>query len=247
MALRVPGLKLIRNALAFLDPKDKPWQFLSLSYQDVLATPSELESVFGISMRDLPVLPDSDRIIRWHKADPRLPGVPEFHEVMRRVGFEVTSVDLGVFRGVEEVADQNYPLTAKHRGKYHLVLDNVAAHCFNVTQAITNVADAVAVGGLALHITPLAMVNQGYYSISPCLFQDFYLSNGFEILQHTGATLTRGNVQSEAVRIEPVKRMKTFHPDTIQFVMARRVSDCKITWPTQSKFKQYPDCKEARS
>jgi len=248
MALRVPGLKLIRNAVQRLDPKDRPWRFLSLSYQDILVTPGELESVFGISMKGVPTLPDSDRIIRWHKADPKLPGVPDFHEVMRRVGFEVTSLDLGVFRGVEEIADQNHPIEPRHWKKYHVVLDNVAAHCFNVPQALENVANAVTLGGLALHITPLAMVNQGYYSISPCLFHDFYRVNGFEMLQHTGTTISRGGARAEPLKIDPLRRMKTFHPDTIQFVMARKTEYVtQIRWPTQEKFKLYPDCKEKQT
>lgn len=248
MALRVPGLKLIRNAVQLLNPKDRPWRFLSFSYQDILTSLDELESVFGISMKGVPFLADSDRIIRWHKADPRLPGVPDFHEVMRRVGFEVTSLDLGVFRGVEEVADQNYPIAAERWNQYDVVLDNVAAHCFNVAQAVENVARAVKRNGLALHITPLAMVNQGYYSISPCLFHDFYVANGFEIIQHTGSTIARGNTKSESVKIDPLRRIKTFHPDTVQFVMARK-KEClaELRWPTQEKFRLYPDCKETKT
>ncbi len=214
---------------------------LSLSWQDVVITDSQIVSLLGPEFVSIPNHPDQDSILKWHKADVEGNRVPDWVELLKRLGFDPTVTDLGVFRGGEEFLDLNEPLEDKHLGRYDLVLDNCSQHCANIGQAMQNIGHATTLGGLVMHVTPLQMINQGFYSVSPCLYYDFYTQNGFTVLEHSGYYGGKLGTDTVPIAIDPVKRMRLAQQDAMQLFIAVRNSTGPFKWPTQTKFVNIPD------
>lgn len=94
-------------------------------------------------------------------------------------GGSVECVDVKAHKGVERIADLNYPVEL---GAYDLVVDcGTIEHCPNVFQAVKNAAGAVKPGGKILHHSPVTMMNHGYFNVCPVFFRDYYELNGWQI------------------------------------------------------------------
>jgi len=155
------------HALTKLKPYLKG-EVLSLGYPDLTVTPGDIEKLFGYKPTEF------TKANEWHgREDP----LPETFELFDHLGARLTVVDFTPDRGVEQIADLNYP---HDLGKFDLVIDaGTLEHCFNIGQAWTNAAGAVKVGGHIYHISPMNMPNHGFYSLSPTVFHDFYSQNGW--------------------------------------------------------------------
>ena len=104
---------------------------------------------------------------------------------------------------------------------------------------MANIAGALKVGGIVYHANPLVMINHGFYNFSQQFYFEFYSANGFEILEMFVVEVTTGRL-----RIEPVDPVGSFPlrstaNRTIQ-VIARKVRDVEIFWPTQTKYRMNP-------
>lgn len=156
------------HALTKLKPYLKG-EVLSLGYPDLTATPTDLENLFGYKPTEF------TKANEWHgRPEP----LPETFELFDHLGAKLTIVDFTQDRGMEKIADLNYP---HDLGKFDLVIDaGTLEHCFNIGQAWVNAASAVKVGGHIYHISPMNMPNHGFYSLSPTVFHDFYGQNGWE-------------------------------------------------------------------
>lgn len=244
MGLLPPAIKMLVGARNYLKkncPATPPWRMLSLSWQDVIVTNAQIIGLLGPEFVDIPNHPDQTSILKWHKADAEGNRVPDWVELLKRLDFDPTVTDLGVFRGGEEFMDLNDPLPEKHQLEYDLVLDNCSQHCANIGQAMMNVASAVMVGGLVMHVTPLQMINQGFYSVSPCMYHDFYTQNGFTVLEHSGYYGGKTGTDTVPIAIDPVKRMRLTQQDAMQLFIAVKTTGGKLKWPTQTKFVNIPD------
>ncbi len=157
------------HALTKLKPLLKG-EVLSLGYPDIDATAEDVEKLFGYKPTEF----TKENV--WHgKKDP----LPETFELFDHVGARLTVVDFTDERGMEKIADLNYP---HDLGKFDLVIDSgTLEHCFNIGQAWMNAANAVKVGGHIFHISPMNMPNHGFYSLSPTVFQDLYTQNGWNV------------------------------------------------------------------
>lgn len=242
--IRQPGLALLKQMSRTLQGEDcpSPWPFLSLSYQDVVATDAELVAELGDAALALPIRPDSKLITDWHKCEAITTKIPDWHELLRMLRFDPLSVDIVNARGCEQLMDLNMPVVPRHYEQYACVLDNVAHHCFDVVQALKNIVAMPRIGGFVLHVTPLGMINHGFYSISPTLLHDVYTNNGYEVISHTGYVVNRTGEPCAPVEIDPTRRMKKVPDDAMQLFLARRRGVRRpFCYPVQSKFARHPN------
>lgn len=218
------GLKAL--GLSVLKPYLPAKRVLSLSYPDLVCTQDELERVWGIrtfAERDFG---------KWHGLDHQL---PETVEAFSRMGTEVFNcVDIVSSRGVEEVFDLNEP---HNFGKFDLVIDaGTTEHCANFWQATVNAANSVDVGGAIFHSPPLTMLNHGFVCVQPTFYYDLYTQNGWQI---DVMLITNGVQMCEAPRTNRFR----VEPEQSLYVVARRLTDEPIKYPTQSKYLKNPALK----
>ena len=106
-------------------------------------------------------------------------------QFFKMLGFSsVHSLDVNDFEGADVLYDMNIPIPFEsiHFKKYDVIYDGgTLEHVFHVPNFLKNVFDLLAVNGRVIHYSPVDMFNHGFYNFSPCLFEDFYRANGFEI------------------------------------------------------------------
>jgi SAM-dependent methyltransferase len=123
----------------------------------------------------------------WHGGD----GAPaqaaqdgSIHQdaLFRLLGFdEVESLDYYDAEHPTHVCDLNRPLPPQLAGRFDLVYDGgTLEHCFNTSQVLANVVEALSPGGRVIHHVPANnWVDHGFFQFSPTMFFDFYHANGF--------------------------------------------------------------------
>jgi hypothetical protein len=79
--------------------------------------------------------------------------------------------------------DLSVPLAKEHRGAYRSLLNGgTLEHIFDVRQAMENIHDAVTVGGLMIHTTPMTWFDHGFYNFNPVFFHQTAEANKYEIV-----------------------------------------------------------------
>lgn len=143
---------------------------LSLGYPDLDATADDVEQLFGYTPTRF------TKAAEWHgRRDP----MPDTEELFEHLDAKLTVVDFTQDRGMEKIADLNNP---HDLGKFDLVIDpGTLEHCFNIGQAFFNAANAVKAGGYIFHISPMSMMNHGFYNLCPTLYHDFYSQNHWRL------------------------------------------------------------------
>jgi hypothetical protein len=243
MALPLEALRVVQIALQGLDPRVcESQRVLSLGYPDILAAPDELAALFGAQL--VPAFQyreDSAEIARWHGLPETVP-IVEAQNFFALLGYDLEVLDVVKVRGGEMVHDLNQPLPAELQGRYALVIDpGTLEHCFNIAQAAKNVAELVAMGGCAFHANPLNMFNHGFYNLNPTWYHDFYRASGFSLQLVEGvANAVR---QPTRFHVPPARRFGDVPPESSLYVLARRVADTPVRWPTQSKYVNNPNLK----
>lgn len=241
MALPVCCLPVIK---AILDGTPRPdaggLRALSLGYPDLLASREQLLAIFGPAAEaGLRARGDSDAVNRWHGTSAVLPTIFDTTAFFGGLGVRLDCVDINPTRGHERVLDLNHPLPDDLRGIYYLVLDfGTLEHCFNVAQAMKNVAEALSDGGCVIHINPLNRFNHGFYNLNPTFYADFYAQNGFDLLYLTGLSGPVMNI--EMFDLPPFERFKEAPRDSNVLVVARRSQPRAVVWPKQRKYQANP-------
>lgn len=204
------------HALKRLKPYLKG-EVLSLGYPDLMATAQEIEELFGYKPAKFTEAND------WHKVkDP----MPETLELFEFLGVKLTIVDFTADRGMEKIADLNVPQSL---GKFDLVIDpGTLEHCFNIGQAFINAANAVKVGGVICHLSPMNMLNHGFYNMNPTLFHDFYYQNDWELVEIKV-------LPSMTPMVHTTKRFD-MHTEHLLRVIALRKKEARFVFPIQSKY-----------
>jgi len=217
MGIRPAALKLIAG---FFPAK----RVLSLSYPDLVMSQDELEAIVGFRTEK------ESMCGAWHG---RKHPLPETAEAFSRLGVEeLRCVDIVASRGIEEIADLNYP---QDFGAYDMVLDcGTTEHCANIWQATVNAAQAVKVGKVILHTPPLSMVNHGFWCPQPTFYADLYQQNGWDVL---AMMLTDG---AHAEELNNWTARFKVPPEVSLYVAARRTHDEPLKYPTQTKYLRNP-------
>lgn len=196
----------------------------SMGYPDIVAEDLKLPGV--PKYRD-----DFERICRRHNQKPH--PVPDSESLFELYGVSLDVYDVVEERGCEVLVDLNYPLPAEACEQYEYVLDvGTLEHCFNVAQALVNMACLLKVGGLVFHENPFNWGNHGFYNLNPTLFHDFYTDNGFEIVE--SLLLPKGG---EPIKAPHTKRFKYGGPEANLFTLARRKEVVPISFPVQTKYR----------
>jgi len=189
---------------------------LSLGYPDLDATPGEIEKLFGYKPTRF------TQVHEWHgRKDP----LPDTEELFAQLDAKLTIVDFTTDRGVERIADLNYP---QDLGKFDLVIDpGTLEHCFNIGQAVLNAANSVKAGGYIFHISPMSMMNHGFYNLCPTLYHDFYAKNHWRI-----------DELKAMPRPYPINSVERFYISTEYVIrcLAQRMEEEPLRMPIQTKY-----------
>lgn len=192
-------------------------EVLSLGYPDLMATAAQIESLFGYKPTKF------TKAHEWHKTKEPM---PETFELFEKIGSKLTVVDFTSHTGTEIVADLNHP---QDLGEFDLVLDpGTLEHCFNIGQAFINAASAVKEGGFICHLSPMTMINHGFYNLCPTLFNDFYSQNGWEIPELKIMPSTSPKIHTTA-RFD-------MHTEYLARVLAYRKQGATLNYPIQTKY-----------
>jgi hypothetical protein len=243
MAVTEEGWPVFAHVLGYVRDQliatRRPIKVLSLGYTDFVISRATIAKKFGNAVADaVRMRPDSKAIASWHGRNADVLDTESFYAAL---GFQTDFLDIAQIRGCEIVHDLNTPIPQHMVGAYDYVIDSgTLEHCFNVAQAIANVATALRVNGFVHHGNPMIMINHGFYNFSPAFYFDFYRVNGFEVRDIFTALAVPEGWRLDT--LDGVNRVK--FPDgqerTIQ-VVARKLADTPIKWPMQSKYVANPN------
>ena len=228
-------------------PSDRPLRALALGFPDLLASDAQLAAIVGAeTVAALPVLPQSPEILRWHGLVGRMPHVRDTAALFAARGIAMEVIDIAELRGGERIVDLNHPLPDDMVEAYDLVIDTgTLEHCFNVGQALVNVARSIARGGYLVHAAPMNIYNHGFWNFNPTLYFDFFEDNGFriEFLQGMSGHVFTG---MKAVPVPPFQRFDTAPPRTAIYLLARREEVRPTVFPVQRKYRSAPPAADAQ-
>ena len=216
MSISAFSLRMLRDFMPF--PR-----VLSLGYLDVISPLEDVAEHFpDADLSDPQFNEDSQK---WHglKFTP-----PDSRWLMPRLGVTTLDVlDITKWRGDELVGDLNRPMTLD---PYDLVIDHgTIEHCMNIGQALMNVAGFVKKDGIVFHGPPMSMLNHGFYNVSPTLFYDFYVRNGWKMEAMCGVTKTGW--------FDVPRTDRFLCPQEASVVcIARRLTDAPMRWQMQTKY-----------
>jgi len=190
---------------------------LSLGYPDLAVSPEKIEKLFGYK---------PTRFTDANKRHDMKDRLPDSEELFEKLGVNLTVVDYIRERGIEKIANLNEP---HDFGKFDLVIDpGTLEHCFNIGQAMLNAANAVKVGGRVFHISPMTMLNHGFFNICPTFHHDFYSQNGW-VIEDMSAT----PASPQAVK---VTGRFSIHMEYVIRCLARKQTDAPLKFPIQTKY-----------
>ena len=107
----------------------------------------------------------------------------DFERLVRMLGLgELQTLDVSAYEGAEIIADLNVPVPPELKDRFGWIIDGgTMEHVFDIRQGMRNTADMLRAGGRAVHITPSNnYVNHGFVQVSPALYHDYYVANGYE-------------------------------------------------------------------
>jgi len=114
--------------------------------------------------------------------------------LMRLLGAEKTEAcDISDYEGAEHIFDLGLPLPKQYKNRFDTILDvGTLEHIFDIPQALENINDMLKAGGTLVMASPMSKAaNHGFYSISPTLYHDYLIENGYAdirlyVLGHDG-------------------------------------------------------------
>jgi len=209
----------------------------SFGYPDIIAPMKMIETILGDKWTLLEFHQDSEAICRRHGLPKR--DIPDAESFFNLKGCTLDVYDIVKERGCEILCDLNVSPEdgGQFDGKHHLyeiVLDvGTAEHCFNIGQAMFNMAGLVKEGGYIIHENPFLMGNHGFYGFNPTFFSDFYEQNGFKLLE---CNLTTKDGRKADVPY--TKRFKYEGTEINVFALAQRIRIQSFIYPTQTKYRK---------
>lgn len=207
---------------------------LSLGYPDLTISKDEASEIFeGVDFSGALTNAQSRE---WHglNFDP-----VDGEWLLKQAGVERLDIlDKKTWRGTEIEGDLN---DALELGPYDLVIDHgTIEHCMNIGQALKNLAQSVSVGGCIFHGTPMTMLNHGFYNVSPTLFYDFYVRNGFRIEALAGAT------KGGWFEVPRTERFLAPQEASVLCVV-RKIVEMPIRWHMQTKYQKLEEKNAAKA
>lgn len=233
------ALSLSQTA-ALADILEPGMRVASMGYPDLIALTPAILKEFG-EMDGLEFRKDSDTICRRHGLAP-IKVIPDAHSFFSLLGCELDVFDIVQERGGEILCDLNevgMGISYTRGGIYacyDIVLDvGTVEHCFNIGQALMNMAGMVKKGGYILHENPYNCGNHGFYNLNPTWYADFYAANGFKLLD---CRLVSRDGRGAVVPL--TKRFKPPSEEVNVFALAQRTEIKPMVYPMQSKYVKAP-------
>lgn len=218
-------MALTRFMMEELLERVRPGQNIaSMGYPDIIITPDEVSEIVGnVGLKYL------DReVSKRHSVDYLIPDAQDFFKSLD-IGLDV--YDVVKERGCEILCDLNRPFPGK---KYDVVIDvGTLEHCFNIGQALMNMAGFVKKGGFIIHENPFNWGNHGFYNLNPTLFHDFYTENGFELIS-THLVSSKSGVK----HVVPETDRFSVNGESNLLTVAKRIKVQDFRYPIQNKYKQ---------
>jgi SAM-dependent methyltransferase len=116
-------------------------------------------------------------------SDPPVGSNIDFARLVKLLGLgELQTLDVSAYEGAGIIADLNAPAPPELIGRFGLIVDGgTMEHVFDLRQGMKNTADMLRPGGRAVHVTPVNnYVNHGFVQVSPTMYHDYYVENGFD-------------------------------------------------------------------
>lgn len=218
----------------FLSKLLKPgMRVASMGYPDIIAPMDLLQQMYGARVNLVEYREDSGDICRRHGLEDRK--IPDAHSFFKLMECELDVYDIVQERGCEILCDLNetWAYSNVNSPTFDIVLDvGTVEHCFNIGQAMMNMAALVKVGGHILHENPFNCGNHGFYNLNPTWYVDFYEANGFEIVKCL--LVSR---DGRGVAVDHTKRFRFFEEEVNSFALAKRLEAKEFVFPVQSKYK----------
>lgn len=185
--------------------------------------------------------PDSNAILRWHGLSHSVDRIVEAEHLFSLLGYDLEIADIAQARGDEIILDLNAPCPENMHQKYALVIDGgTLEHCFNIAQAIKNIASMVIQGGWVVQGNPLNWYDHGFYNLTPAFYFDFYRKNGFSVEFFKIIT----NPHNPQILDLPASGRLTGLPEGCTNLLAVvRKEIVAIHWPIQTKYIENPSLK----
>lgn len=217
MALDRMGLKMIA-------PHLKGRHVLCLGYPDITIKAEALQAEFGVKAEKFT---DHGQA---HGAGYPLPETT--HLLVDLFGASsVDYVDAMPSRGVERAVDLNTRWVQWPQEAGVIINPGTAEHCFDVAAAMFNAWRALAVGGFILHISPMTMMNHGFWNFSPTVFADFAAANGGSVRDYRAR-----DKDWWEVGVDLANRFKA-PAEVVMYCLMTKESSVPDTIPTQGRFK----------
>lgn len=199
----------------------------SMGYPDIIITPDEVSEITGnVKLKYL-----DKSVSLWHGKDYLLPEAKDF---FKSLDIELDVYDVAKTRGCEIICDLNQPYHSNE--EYDAVIDvGTLEHCFNIGQALFNMAFFVKQHGFIIHENPLNWGNHGFYGLNPTLYNDFYEENGFKLESCVA-------IESQSRKVHEVPRTQRFIVNGGEcnlIAIARRYTMQDFKFPVQTKYKKF--------
>lgn len=199
----------------------------SMGYPDIIITPDEVSEIVGnVGLKYL-----DRKVSKRHSVDYLIPDAQDFFKSLD-IGLDV--YDVVKERGCEIALDLNNIYSNYYAFKeYDVVIDvGTLEHCFNIGQALMNMAKFVKKGGFIIHENPYNCGNHGFYNLNPTLFHDFYEENGFELVSM--------NLVSRTGISNPAPETSRFYAngECNLITVAKRIKVQDFRYPIQTKYKK---------
>lgn len=237
-------LHVVEDVLRRLDrDPSRLGNVLCLAHPDIVAARATVRDIFGERIDGVTNRKDTAATIRWHKAGGITQEILDTESFFKCLGYRMRALDITEGRGGEEIHDLSFPLPPDHSavGDNDFVFDCISNQVFNVAQAWWTMIACCRLGGWVLSQTPVQMVNQGFWNVSPTAYYDFAEANGMQIesIQHIVGVYA----ERDRAALAPVIRCRGVPDDTMNVVLMRKVEhrDTPV-WPIMTKFKKYPTC-----
>lgn len=248
MALVPFTLKVVHNLVTSLKNETtregQKLRVLSLGYPDILAGKTSIGEIFGTAVGDqIKIRTDSKAILGWHNLQSKIDAVPDSMHLFELLGCELEVVDIEAARGNEIILNLNDPCSDQYHERYDLILDaGTLEHCFNIAQAMKNIAQMVSVGGYIMQGNPLNWYNHGFYNLNPTFYHDFYGQNGFRIIWYEA--VINATSEPQTYTLPPYDRFQGPPPNATNLVISQREKAEDIIWPIQTKYRNNPTLKK---
>lgn len=187
MGLTVTNLKFILK-------KSKRYGFigpvLTLGNQDIYATEKDIRKwaeKFNIKLRDPKKIlySTSGDVPKINKEAAKYIHARTFFEFLGIKEEDYFDIDKFDFDKPKIIHDLQFPIESEFHNFFNFIVDSgTLEHIFDARAVMENIARMTKIGGYVLQIIPAQnFLNHGFYQFSPTFFYDFYINNGFEIME----------------------------------------------------------------